>query len=104
MAITTNKEYLLKSLAKFNISEDDVDVILAESPTVIGTASVNVKACKEAVYRSLSSILPLANVSEGHYSVSWNMEALKLWYNALCKELGKPSVSRPAIRNRSDIW
>jgi len=104
MAITTNRDYLLKSLAKFNISEDDVDVILAESTELNGSGTLSVASCKQAIYKSLSSILPLANISEGHFSVTWNMEALKLWYNVLCKELGKPNALKPAIRNRSDLW
>ena len=46
------------------------------------------------------------NVTEGGYSVSWNMDAVKLFYNALCNELGKENVlfSRPKIRNKSNIW
>lgn len=104
MAITTNRDYLIKSLAKFGISEDDVDVILVESPDLVGSATINVTACKQAIHKSLSVILPLANTSEGHYSVSWNMEALKLWYGALCTELGKANVLKPAIRNRSNMW
>ena len=48
----------------------------------------------------------LQNVSEGGYSISWNMEAVKLYYAALCNELGKENVlvARPKVRNRSNIW
>ena len=48
----------------------------------------------------------MQNVSEGGYSVSWNIDAIKLFYNALCNELGKENVlvNRPKIRNRSYMW
>jgi len=104
MAIGTNREYLTKALAKFNVSADDIDVILADNSAVNGDTTLDVKACKLALYNSMSSILPLANVGESDYSVSWNIEALKLWYKALCKELGKPNALKPVIRNRSDRW
>lgn len=104
MAISTNKDYLLKSLAKFNISEDDVDVMLADSSDIDPEGTLDVSACKNAIYKSMSSILPLSNVGEGGYSVSWNIDALKLWYNALCKELKKPNALKPAIRDKSNYW
>lgn len=106
MAIDTNKDYLIKSLAKFNVTEDDVDILLLDSPELggYGQGAVNVKACKLAIYKSMSSVLPIANVSESQFSVSWNYDALKLWYAALCKELGKPNLIKPAIRNRSNFW
>ena len=48
----------------------------------------------------------MQNVSEGGYSISWNVDAVKLYYNALCTELKLDNVlfSRPKIRNRSNIW
>lgn len=106
MAITSNRDYLIKTLAKFNLSEDDVDLILLDSPEVPSDAAPNVKACKTAMYKSMSSILPLANVGESGYSVSWNMEALKMWYTSLCLELGVANMlaGKPKIRNRSDVW
>lgn len=104
MAITTNKDYLIKALAKFNVLEDDVDVILLDSPELSPEATPNARACKLAIHKSLSSILPAANISESGYSISWNMDALKMWYKALCAELGLPSAIGPKIRNRSNLW
>lgn len=103
MAISTNKEYLTTLLSRFNVSGDDVDLILLEAG-LNGDNSPDVNACKTAVYNSLSVVLPMANVSEGGFSVSWNIDALKLWYNSLCRELGKPDVLKPAVRNRSNLW
>ena len=104
MAIGTNKEYLTKALAKFDITEDDVDVMLAENPALNGDGSLDVRACKTAIYNSLSNVLPLSNVSESGFSRSWNMEALKMWYSALCTELGKVNRIKPKIRNKSNLW
>ena len=102
MAIATNRDYLSKTLAKFGLTDDDVDIIVAENPELNG--SLDIKACKVAMHKSFSAILPLANVSEGGYSQSWNMEAVKLWYKSLCSELGKPNALKPQIRNRSNYW
>jgi hypothetical protein len=48
----------------------------------------------------------MQNISEGGYSISWNMEAAKLFYNSLCSELGLENVlvGRPKVRNRSNLW
>ena len=48
----------------------------------------------------------MCNVSEGGYSVTWNMEAVKMWYNAMCDELGIENAleRKPKVKGRSDIW
>lgn len=103
----TNKEYLTKSLNGLNLSGDDIDIILLKN-SLDSEAFVDVLACDKAVYNRMSVILKgvTQNVSEGGYSVSWNMEAVKLYYNALCDELGLENVlvGRPKVRNRSSYW
>lgn len=103
----TNKEYLTKSLTGLNLSEDDIDIILLKN-SLDGEAAVDVLACDKSVYNRMSIVLKGAtqNASEGGYSVSWNMEAVKLYYNALCDELGLENVlvGRPKVRNRSSYW
>jgi len=103
----TNKEYLTKSLNGLNVSEDDIDIILLKG-SLDGDAVVDVQASDNAVYNRMSVILKgtTQNVSEGGYSISWNMEAVKMYYNALCNELGKENVlvGRPKVRNRSNHW
>lgn len=103
MAISTNKEYLTALLSRFSVNGNDVDLILLEAG-LNADNSPDVTACKTAVYNSLSVVLPLANVSEGGFSVSWNIDALKLWYKSLCRELGKPDVLKSTVRNRSNLW
>jgi hypothetical protein len=103
----TNKQYLTKSLNGLNVSEDDIDVILLKSG-IDGEETADVQVCDKAVYKRMSVILKgtTQNVSEGGYSILWNMEAVKLFYNALCNELGLENVlvGRPKVRNRSNSW
>jgi hypothetical protein len=103
----TNREYLVKTLSGFGLSEDDIDIILLKS-SLDGASDLDINACDLAVYNRFSVILKgmIQNVSEGGYSVSWNMEAIKLYYSALCNELGKENVlvGRPKVYNRSSYW
>ena len=103
----TNKEYLTKLLNGLDVSDDDVDIILLKGG-ISPDASVSTSACDNAVYNRMSVVLKsaLQNVSECGYSVSWNMEAVKMFYHSLCNELGKPNVlvGRPKVRNRSNYW
>ena len=103
----TNKQYLEKALNGLNISESDIDIILLKAG-IEAESEVQIERCDNAVYNRMSIVLKgtTQNVTEGGYSVSWNMDAVKLFYNALCNELGKENVlfSRPKIRNKSNIW
>lgn len=103
----TNKQYLAKTLSGLNISEDDIDIVLLKA-SLDGEAEVDVRACDVATYQRMSVILKgvMQNVSEGGYSISWNIDAVKLFYNALCNELGLENVlfARPKVRNRSNLW
>lgn len=103
----TNKQYLTKALSGLNMAEDDIDIILVKSE-LDADADVDVRGCDMATYNRMSVLFKAAllNVSEGGYSVSWNMDALKLYYNALCSELGAENVliARPKVRNRSHLW
>ncbi len=103
----TNKEYLTKSLSGLNITESDIEILLLKAG-IDEAEKADVKACDMAVYNRMSILLKgvTQNVSEGGYSISWNMEAVKLFYNALCNELELDNVlvGRPKVRNRSDYW
>lgn len=103
----TNKEYLNISLSKLNVSEDDIQIIMAKGK-INPEADVDTEACDLAVYDRMSVILSgvTQNVTEGGYSIAWNMEAVKMFYRQLCHELGKENVieSVPVITGRSDLW
>jgi hypothetical protein len=103
----TNKQYLEKTLNGLNVSADDIEIIMLKAG-INADEDADAGSCDNAVYNRMSVVLKgmTQNVTEGGYSVSWNMDAVKLFYNALCNELGKPNVlfSRPKIRNKSNIW
>ena len=103
----TNKEYLTKLLNGLSISEDDIDIILLKSE-LDADADADVQNADKAVYNRMSVILKAVtqNISEGGYSISWNIEAVKLFYNSLCNELGLENVliGCPKVRNRSNLW
>ena len=103
----TNKEYITKSLAGLNVSDDDIEIIMVKS-NIAGDDVADVRECDMAIYNRMSVVVKSAtqNVTEGGYSISWNMDAVKMFYNALCNELGVENVlmSRPKVRNRSNMW
>lgn len=103
----TNKDYIAKSLASMNISPDDIEIIMVKAD-INPDSDVDCHACDLAIYNRFSVVLGAMthNVSEGGYSISWNMDAVKLYYSALANELGVENVlvSRPKIRNRSNMW
>ena len=83
-----------------------MDLMLANQQGAIPDpdAEVVVTTAKRALCAEFGSIIPLANVSEGGYSVSWNWEAIKFWYNQTCSELGITPMTTPKVRNRSNRW
>lgn len=103
----TNKEYVTKTLNGLNISDDDIEIIMLKG-SVDADAPADTNACDMAVYRRMSAVIKgmTQNVSEGGYSISWNMDAVKLFYAALCNELGVENVlvNRPKIRDCSNCW
>lgn len=103
----TNLQYLQIQTGGFNISTDELTLWLTDAQ-LDPYADADEKADNLLLYYHFSSVLRqmACNVSEGGMSVSWNMEAVKLFYNQLCNETGKQNVlfDTPRIRNRSNIW
>lgn len=100
------REWITASTARLNISAADVELILTNQNELIPdpTATVNVRTAKLALCREIAAVLPLCNVTEGGYSLSWNMDAVKLWYSGMCRELGINDVTKPKVKGRSDLW
>lgn len=105
--IMTNKEYITTVLGGLNVSDSDIDIILLRAGLESGVPA-DAKACDMAIYRRMSAVIKsvMQNVSEGGYSISWNMDAVKLFYASLCNELGVENVlvGRPKVRDRSNMW
>lgn len=102
----TYKEWLSRTVSRFGVEGGDVDLMLANQQDAIPDpdAEVDTTTAKRALCKEFGSIIPLANVSEGGYSVSWNWEAIKFWYNQTCSELGITPMTTPKVRNRSNRW
>lgn len=102
----TYKEWFSRTVSRFGVEGGDVDLMLANQQDAIPEPDVEVDTttAKRALCKEFGSIIPLANVSEGGYSVSWNWEAIKFWYNQTCSELGITPMTTPKVRNRSNRW
>lgn len=102
----TYKEWFTATGRRFGIEAGDVELILANQAELIPDADADVepKTAKTALVKEFASMIPLANVSEGGYSVSWNWDAIKFWYNTTCSELGITPTTTPKVRNRSNLW
>ena len=100
----TNEEYITKALSKFEVSTDDIDLILIENG-LDAIAELDIVSAKQAICKSLRAWLPIhSSISEGGVSKSWNIEAVKLYYTSLCRELGFDDSGTPQVRDRSNIW
>lgn len=102
----TYKEWISATTARFHLTESDVELILVNQKTLIPNpdSEVDVRIAKRALIAEFSSVIPLANLSEGGYSVSWNMDAIKLWHKSMCQELGVKPITTAKIQDRSNIW
>lgn len=103
----TYREWCIATCSRFQMSEAEVELLLTNQYELIADPDdfVDVKKAKTAIVKEFANLIPLANISEGGYSVSWNMDAIKLWYRQACSELGiADTLTRPVIRNKSNIW
>ena len=102
----TYKEWITATVAKFQVLPADVDLILTNQSELIPEpdTQVDVRIAKTALCLEFANLIPLMNISEGGYSITWNWDAIKLWYNQICAELGIVPVDKPKIRDRSNRW
>ena len=102
----TYKEWITQTAAKFLVEPADVELILCNRADIIPNPEeeVDVRIAKTALCREFATLIPLANIGEGGYSISWNWDAIKFWYNAACAELGIVPADKPKLRNKSNVW
>lgn len=101
------REYIVSRLKKFELDDDEIGLILVENNIVEDGSNVNVTEVKTAICKSLSVWLPIhSSISEGGVQKQWNIEALKLYYSALCNELGIEDVYsvKATVRDASNKW
>ena len=100
----TYKEYLTKTLSRLYVSPDDIDILILNQG-INPEEEVDVHAAKMAVYNEMSSILPLANMSEGGTSITWINDNVLRWYSLLASELGMPDVLNDnTIKDLTSYW
>ena len=106
----TNQEYLLKSLLGCGVPQETIDLMLLKE-NLPPQGEVSIGDCDLAMYKHFSLLLSASahKVAQGDFSQSWNLDALKEFYTALCYELNKPNVlfpkpPKPTLHNRSYLW
>lgn len=106
----TYNEYLGAVLGKFGLSATEIDFILIEAdltPSAVITGPEDKVKLKTAVYQQIPLMIAgLSDVSEGGYSVKWNIDGIKLWYATLAAELDLEDQLTPkaVIRDKSNRW
>jgi hypothetical protein len=106
----TNKEYVTAVLGKFGLSDLDVLFILTEpglDPDAVIAGSEDKIKVKTAIYAAIPGMIAgLNEVSEGNYSIKWNVTGIKAWYSILAGELGlEDSLSiGPSVKDASYRW
>lgn len=86
-----NKEYISATLSRFNIGDTEIDLILLNQG-IDAQENVNIGLAKMAMFKEMSLLIPIADLKEGGFSITWNIEAIKLWYSLLAKELGREDI------------
>ena len=105
----TNALYLSRTLSPVGIEKETLELLLLKAQ-LSPQAPVEIARCDRAIYQFFSLILAPASLkkSEGAYSQSWNLEALKEYYTALCYELGERNIlfpsHAPKLNDQSQIW
>lgn len=99
----TYTEYITKTLAKFDISTDDVALIILNE-NLNATATVDVLKAKTAMYNQMAVIIPVYEIAESGFSKKMNIEAVKLWFSSLARELNMPDLIGLTIKNASNRW
>jgi hypothetical protein len=105
----TYKEWITATAQRFTIGTADVELILFNQRTLIldENADADVTTAKKALCREFANLIPMANIGEGGYSITWNWEAIKFWYRQTCSEIGLTPIDfgdKPKIRNKSNVW
>lgn len=92
----TNREYLTHTLAGF-ASPELIDSLAVHGTSPKGCLNLDEeadpRACDLALYNGIPLLLTRAgaNITEGGYSISYNVEALRMLYKLLASRLGLPN-------------
>jgi hypothetical protein len=105
----TYKEWITATAQRFTIGTEDVKLILFNQKELIPdeNADADITTAKTALCREFANFIPLANIGEGGYSISWNWDAIKFWYKKTCSEIGLTPIDfgdKSKIRDKSNVW
>lgn len=104
----TYREWFIQTTGKFGMKAEDVELILTNQQDAIPNpdAVVDVTVARRALVAEAEELIPMANITEGGYSVSWDRQAFFVWYKATCKKLGIEDTltPHPTATDRSNIW
>lgn len=104
----TYREWFIQTTGKFGMTAGDAELILTNQQDAIPDpdAAVDVNVARRALIDEAETLIPMANITEGGYSVSWDREAFFVWYRATCKKLGIEDTltPHPTATDRSNIW
>jgi hypothetical protein len=106
----TYREYVKITIGNFGVSDAEIDFILTEAdlnPASEVTNSEDRIKIKKAMFISIPRMMAgLQDVSEGGYSVKWNIDGIKAWYSLLAGELGETDLlnTGPTVQDRSYLW
>lgn len=99
----TYREWFQATCFDFGLPEEKINVIMFNQG-INPDAEADRTIAKRALCKEFATIIPLANVSEGGFSKSYNMDAIKAWYRMTCDEVGMRDLNRPSVRNKSNMW
>jgi len=106
----TYREWIAATVSRFHVTpaniDANVDLILTNQMQLIPDADsdVNITVAKFALCSEFAAFIPLSDIREGDISISWNFEAIIMWYLFTCKELGITPVNMPKITDKSNRW
>lgn len=98
------REYIQAIVGKFSVGEEVVDVIMLDNG--FGDADMtsdDTAMVKRALVNEFYNILQVSKVTEGGYGMSYDLEAMKLWYTTMCKELGIKDKLSPRVKSMGGV-
>jgi hypothetical protein len=107
--VLTAQEYIETKLKKFGVDFEQIEIkalFIEQSitPTLSIEDSASLKSVQKCLVSMLSEMLLMPNITEGGYSVSWNLDGLKAYLNELNTKLGNDVIGEAIVTNASEKW
>jgi hypothetical protein len=107
--MATIREVLKSKLDRFNVDVTDIDLdaMIIEAGLIDGSGEYTVDTVlvtKKALTTIIPELLVSPSISEGGYSIKWDVNGLKEYYAILCEETGEQNKLSPKVKNISNRW